>query len=84
MMTESREKRNKFNIGHATYYFNRELGMLKFQRRVFEEARDKRNPLLERTNFLAFVGLNLDEFFMVRVGGLKMQNDAGVTRLSID
>ena len=83
-MTESSKKRNKFNIGHSTYYYNRELGMLKFQRRVFEEARDKRNPLLERTNFLAFVGLNLDEFFMVRVGGLKMQKDSGVSRLSLD
>jgi len=83
-MIETTEKRNKFNIGHSTYYLNRELGMLAFQRRVFEEARDIRNPLLERTNFLAFVGLNLDEFFMVRVGGLKMQNDSGVTRLSLD
>jgi len=84
IMTETKEKRNKFNIGHSTYYINRELGMLAFQGRVFEEARDKRNPLLERVNFLAFVGSNLDEFFMVRVGGLKMQNDSGVTRLSIN
>jgi len=72
------------NIGHPTYYINRELGMLAFQERVFEEARDKQNPLLERVKFLAIVGSNLDEFFMVRVGGLKMQHDAGVKQLSID
>jgi polyphosphate kinase len=74
----------KFNLSHSTYYINRELGMLAFQERVFGEARDKRHPILERTKFLAFVGSNLDEFFMVRVGGLKMQNDAGVLKLSID
>ena len=72
------------NIGHPTYYINRELGMLAFQERVFEEARDKLNPILERVKFLAIVGSNLDEFFMVRVGGLKMQHDAGVKYLSID
>jgi polyphosphate kinase len=73
-----------FNLSHSTYYINRELGMLAFQERVFGEARDKHHPILERTKFLAFVGSNLDEFFMVRVGGLKMQNDAGVLKLSID
>ena len=72
------------NIGHPTYYINRELGMLAFQERVFEEAKDKQNPLLERVKFLAIVGSNLDEFFMVRVGGLKMQHDVGVKHLSID
>lgn len=58
--------------------------MIAFQERVFEEATDPSNPLLERAKFLAFVGLNLDEFFMVRVGGLKMQHDAGITRPAID
>jgi len=72
------------NIGHPTYFINRELGMLSFQERVFEEAVDTENPLLERVKFLSIVGSNLDEFFMVRVGGLKMQNEAGVTKLSID
>ena len=72
------------NIGHPTYYINRELGMLAFQERVFEEGKDKENPLLERIKFLAIVGSNLDEFFMVRVGGLKMQHNAGVKHLSID
>jgi polyphosphate kinase len=76
--------KKSLNIGHPTYYINRELGMLAFQERVFEEAKDKGNPLLERIKFLAIVGSNLDEFFMVRVGGLKMQNEAGVKHLSID
>ena len=77
-------KRKSLNIGHPTYYINRELSMLAFQRRVLDEAKDKQNPLLERVKFLAIVGNNLDEFFMVRVGGLKMQYDAGIVRLSID
>ncbi len=77
-------EKKQYNLGHPTYYINRELGMLAFQERVFKESLDPRNPLIERIKFLAFVGLNLDEFFMVRVGGLKMQNDAGVLKLSID
>ena len=77
-------EKKQFNISHPTYYINRELGMLAFQERVFKESLDPSNPLIERIKFLAFVGLNLDEFYMVRVGGLKMQNDAGVLKLSID
>lgn len=65
-------------------YINRELGMLEFQRRVLDEAMDTTNPLLERVKFLAILGSNLEEFFMVRVGGLIMQRDEGVPDLSID
>lgn len=65
-------------------YINRELSLLDFQYRVLEEASDLRNPLLERVKFLAIVGSNLDEFFMVRVGGLRMQIEAGVVDFSID
>lgn len=54
-------------------YINRELGLLEFQRRVLEEARDERNPLLERAKFLAIFGSNMDEFFMVRVSGIRRQ-----------
>jgi polyphosphate kinase len=54
-------------------YINRELGLLEFQRRVLEEAQDERNPLLERAKFLAIFGSNLDEFFMVRVSGIRRQ-----------
>ncbi len=59
------------NLDDPANYLNRELGALAFQRRVFEEAQDERNPLLERIKFIAIIGSNLDEFFMVRVGGLS-------------
>jgi polyphosphate kinase len=72
------------DLENPKFYINRELGMLAFQHRVFEEAQDENNPLLERVKFLAILGSNLDEFFMVRVGGLIMQQDAGIVRSSID
>ena len=59
------------DLDNPAYYLNRELGALAFQRRVFEEAQDERNPLLERIKYVAIIGSNLDEFFMVRVGGLS-------------
>ncbi len=65
-------------------YINRELGLLEFQRRVLEEAQDESNPLLERVKFLAILGSNMDEFFMVRVAGLKKQVAAGVVSLPPD
>jgi polyphosphate kinase len=65
-------------------YVNRELGLLAFQERVLAEAEDATNPLLERAKFLTIVASNLGEFFMVRVGGLKQQIEAGVVETSVD
>jgi polyphosphate kinase len=65
-------------------FINRELSALQFQHRVLEEAMDEANPLLERVKFMAIVGSNFDEFFMVRVAGLKKQVDAGVMDLPPD
>ncbi len=71
-------------LDHPSLYLNPELSLLEFQRRVLEEARDARNPLLERVKFLAILSSNLDEFFMVRVAGLLQQIENGVQEASID
>ena len=65
-------------LDDPSLYVDRELSLLEFQRRVLEEAQDERNPLLERVKFLAIVGSNLDEFFMVRVSGLRRQVESKV------
>jgi len=74
----------EIDLKDPRWYINRELSMLEFQRRVLQEAWDNNNPLLERVKFLAILGSNLDEFFMVRVAGLRKQVAAGVIDVPAD
>ena len=72
------------SVADARLYLNRELSLLAFQKRVLEEAEDPHNPLLERVKFLSIFGSNLEEFFMVRVAGLKRQVEGGVLECGPD
>src|ERR1700674_914621 len=65
-------------------FFNRELSLLQFHQRVLAEALDHTNPVLERLKFLSIFSSNLDEFFMIRVSGLKEELEENVTDLSAD
>ena len=78
------EPHNGYDLSDPRLYINRELSLLAFQQRVLEEAQDTSNPLLERVKFLSIVDSNLEEFFMVRVSGLRMQKLSGVADTSID
>lgn len=72
------------NLFGPDYFLNYELSWLQFNWRVLAQAEDPSVPLLERIKFIGIVCSNLDEFFQKRVGGLKRQLHAGVTKLSID
>jgi polyphosphate kinase len=72
------------DLHDPSLYLNRELSWLEFNRRVLHEALDPRTPLLERLKFLAIFSSNLDEFFQVRVAGLKQQLAAGIVERTAD
>src|SRR3954466_13961785 len=71
-------------IPTPTQFLNRELGILAFQRRVLAQAADDTVPLLERLRFITIVSSNLDEFFEIRVAGLKEQLTGGLPELGPD
>ncbi len=84
MMAKKAESMPIANFSDPKLYINRELSMLEFNYRVLEEALDQGVPLLERVKFLAIFANNLDEFFMIRVSGLREQVAAGVTETPPD
>jgi polyphosphate kinase len=75
---DNRPKRETPELDSPQLYVNRELSLIEFQRRVLDEADDPSVPLLERVRFLSIFGSNMDEFFMIRLAGLKQQVAAGV------
>jgi polyphosphate kinase len=76
--------KERIDLSESSYYLNRELTWLEFNRRVLHEAEDPRVPLLERVKFLAISNSNIDEFIMKRIGGLKQQVGAGVYDRTVD
>jgi polyphosphate kinase len=88
--TRSRAQKNIMEASKAptfndpALYSNRELSWLEFNQRVLEEAEDSTNPLLERVKFLCIVSSNLDEFFEIRVAGLRQQRESKVSQAGPD
>jgi polyphosphate kinase len=81
-MTETRKE--PADLGSSEQFFNRELSWLSFARRVLALVEDRDLPLLERVKFAGIMGMLHDEFFMKRIGGLRLQVKAGGDHRSLD
>ncbi len=84
MSSSTASTTTNIDLKDPSLYINRELSWVDFNARVLEEAQDANNPLLERVKFLAIFSNNLDEFFMVRVAGLRQQVQANVSKTPAD
>ncbi|MQX51725.1 polyphosphate kinase 1 [Alcanivorax sediminis] len=76
-MNDIASEHSAIDLNHPDYFFNRELSLLQFNLRVLEQAMDENHPLMERLNFLLIFSSNMDEFFEIRVAGLKNKLEAG-------
>jgi len=79
-----RAARGRHELDDPSLYLNRELSVLEFQHRVLAQARDPATPLLERLRFLGICSTNLDEFFEIRVSGLRQQVAYGIEQPGSD
>jgi polyphosphate kinase len=83
-MGKKKKKSEAVDLKDPSLYVNRELSYLQFNHRVLEEALDGDHPLLERIKFLSIFASNVDEFFMIRVSGLRRQLEAGALKAPPD
>lgn len=82
--TANKRIEGEHDLNDGRYFINQELSLLEFNRRVLEQAKDRRTPLLERLNFLCICCSNLDEFFEVRAAGLIQRAELGASRTEPD
>lgn len=83
-MTETTPVEDAINLDNPDYFASRELSLLEFNRRVLAQAYDEKIPLLERLRYLCIATSNMDEFFEVRVAGLKQRDEHGVGAIGAD